>query len=110
VTPGNADFVEVVVVMTVSTGTTAAILLVDGRLFGRRYGEHAWLPATTEAAILGTFLFGLPYGCVALLLHFIKSRWSLLGVVLGVLAAGALFWATVGCDEGALAAIDWLGL
>jgi hypothetical protein len=109
VSPGNVEFVQVVVSMTVCTGTIAAILLFDGRA-PRRHGEHAWLPATTDAAILGTFLFSWLYGCPALILHFTKSRWSLAGFGLGAFWAAVLFGADLGAQVVALTAIDWLGL
>jgi hypothetical protein len=110
VTPGNVEFVQVVVSMTSCTGTIAAILHVDGRRFAARRGEHTWLPATIEGAVLGTFLFSWLYGCPALLIHFTKSRWSLGGLGLGAFWAAVLFGADLGAQIAALGAIDWLGL
>jgi hypothetical protein len=105
VTPGDVEFVEVLVSMTVCTGTVAAILVADDRRAPDR-SPHAWLPATRDAAILGTFLFSWLYGCPALVIHFIKSRWSPAGVGLGLLWAAILF----GANAGALLAIEWLCL
>ena len=102
-TPGDVEFVEVLASMTVCTGSVAAVLVADDRL-ARRRSTHAWLPATRDAAILGTFLFSWLYGCPALLIHFVKSRWSLGGVGLGLLFAILLFAA----NAGALVAIELL--
>jgi hypothetical protein len=113
VTAGNVEFVEVVVLMVVSTGMVAAVLRWDDRraAAGRLVlSSHAWLPATRDAAILGTFLFGWVYGCAALLVHFVKSRWSPAGWGLGLLWSVLLFTATVGAAVAAEATIDWLGL
>jgi hypothetical protein len=104
VTPGDLEFVEVLASMTVCTGGVAAILLLDDRL-ARRRGPSTWLLSTRDAAILGTFLFGWLYGCPALLIHFVKSRWSPTGVWLGLLWAVLLF----GANVGAVVTIDWLG-
>jgi hypothetical protein len=103
VTPGDVEFVEVLASMTVCTGGVAAILVADDRRKSRR-SEHAWLPATRDAAILGTFLFSWLYGCPALVIHFVKSRWSPAGWGLGLLWAALLFAA----NAGALLAIEWL--
>jgi hypothetical protein len=108
-TPGNLEFVEVVISLSVWTGGVAAVLKLDERR-SERWSEHAWLPASVDAAILGTFLFSMPYGVVALLVHFVKSRWSLLGLGLGLLFAIAILALDVGAQIGAEAAIDWLGL
>lgn len=115
-TTGDIEFIEVLASMTVCTGGVAAILVGDDRRKGRCASarpqgtdagvddDHAWLPATRDAAILGTFLFSWLYGCPALLIHFVKSRWSLGGWGLGLLWASLLFAA----NAGVLLAIDWL--
>jgi hypothetical protein len=109
VTPGNVEFVQVVVSMTVCTGVVAAILHGDDR-FARRRTRCTWLPSTRDAAILGTFLFSWLYGAPAVLIHFVKSRWSLGGVGLGLFWALLLLSADFAAQLGALAAIDLLGL
>lgn len=109
-TPGNVEFVQVLTSMSIWTGGVAAILHADERrLVGTRFAR-AWLPATRDAAILGTFLFGLLYGVPAIFVHFVKSRRWLAGLGLGLLWACALVVADVGLETGAEAAIDWLGL
>jgi hypothetical protein len=115
VTPGNIEFVQVLVSMTVETGGVAAVLYVDRcGLFGPTTRSTTWLAATTDAAVLGAFLFGVLYGGPALLVHFIKSRWSvgnrLLGPLLGLVAALSLVATDVAAELGAVATVDWLGL
>jgi hypothetical protein len=138
VTDGNIQFIEVVVSMVVGTAVVTAVLYGDERRnrapharkraepnadrapHARKraepntdrapYSPHAWLPATRDAAILGTFLFGWLYGCPALLIHFGKSRWSAAGWGIGLLWAVLLFAAVVGAALAAEAAIDWLSL
>jgi hypothetical protein len=74
------------------------------------HGEHAWLPATRDAAILGTFLFGWLYGCPALLIHFVKSRWSPAGWGIGLLWSVLLFAAVVGAALAVELTVDLLAL
>jgi hypothetical protein len=105
VTPGDVEFVQVLASMTVCTGGVATVLYVDERV-ARRRSPHTWLPSTREAAVLGTFLFSWPYGCPALLIHFVKSRWSLAGWGWGLLWAIVLF----AVNAGVLVAIDSLAL
>ena len=110
-TPGNVEFAQVLASMTVNTGGVAAILYADRcRLFGPARPTTTWLPSTREAAVLGAFLFGWLYGAPALIIHFVKSRWSPAGAILGVLCAVDLVAADVGAQLGTAAAIGWLGL
>ncbi|HEY3817074.1 MAG TPA: hypothetical protein VGL81_07885 [Polyangiaceae bacterium] len=107
--PGNVELVQVLCSMTVETGGVAAFLYADGRLRPGRRRERRWLPATSEAAVLGAFLFGPLYGGPALIIHFAKSRGAL-GLVVGLLCAVAVVAADVGTQLCAAAAIDWLAL
>jgi hypothetical protein len=109
VTPGNVEFVQVLVSMTVETSGVAAFLYADGRVRPTRRRPARWLPATREAAVLGAFLFGALYGGPALIIHFVKSRGAL-GLVLGLLCAVTVVSVDVVAELGAAAAIDWLGL
>lgn len=108
-TPGNVEFVQVLVSMTVETGGVAAFLYADRRLRPTRRRPTRWLPATSEAAVLGAFLFGVLYGGPALMIHFAKSRGAL-GLVLGLLCAVTVVTVDIGAELGAAATIDWLGL
>jgi hypothetical protein len=114
VTPGNLEFVQVVLSMGVCTGGVALVLkgdqARDAARDRRRWTDHTWLPSTIDTAVFGAFLFSWLYGVPALLIHFSKSRWSLLGFVIGLGWAVALVGADVAVQLGAEAAIDWLGL
>jgi len=109
VTPGNVEFVQVLVSMTVETGGVAAFLYADGRLRRTRRRPSRWLPATREAAVLGAFLFGALYGGPALIIHFVKSRGAV-GLVLGLACALTVVSVDIGAELSAAAAIEWLGL
>jgi hypothetical protein len=110
VTPGNVEFFQVVTSMTVSTGGVAAILYVDQRRLSRLGLYVPWLPATLDAAVLGTFLFSWAYGAPAIVIHFVRSRWSLAGIGLGVLWAVLLVATDVGAQLAVEAAIAGLRL
>ena len=108
-TPGNVELVQVLASMTVETGGVAAFLYADRRIWPRRRRPGRWLPATSEAAVLGAFLFGPLYGGPALAIQFTKSRGAL-GLVLGLLCALTVVAADVCAQLGAAATIEWLGL
>lgn len=108
-TPGNLEFVQVLTSMTIETGGVAAFLYADTRLRPTRRRARRWLSATTEAAVLGAFLFGPLYGGPALIVHFAKSRGAL-GLVLGLFCAVTVVVFDVGAQLVAAATIDWLGL
>lgn len=109
-TPGNVEFVDVVCSMTVWTGGVAVVLFFDERRLTSRQLAGAWLPSTRDAAVLGAFLFGLLYAAPGLLIHFVKTRRSLLGVALGLLVPTALLALDIGVELAAEAAIEGLRL
>jgi hypothetical protein len=108
--PGDVEFVDVLCSMTVWTGGVAAIVALDWRRLTEGQLCRAWLSSTRDTLVFGAFLFGVLYAGPGLLIHFVKTRRSLLGVVLGLLAPIALLVVDVGAQLGAEAAIDWLGL
>jgi hypothetical protein len=108
--PGDVEFVDVVCSMTVWTGGVAAIVALDWRRLTEKQLCQAWLPSTRDTLVFGAFLFSVLYAGPGLLIYFVKSRRSLLGVVLGLLAPVGLLALDVGVQYGAEAAIDWLGL
>jgi hypothetical protein len=110
VTPGNLEFVEVVTEMAFTTGAIAAILRLDERRLRSRGLQPAWPPPSRDAVIFGAYLFGWPYACVALVVHFVRSRWSLAGLGLGVLWALAFLGGAILTPALSVAAVDWLGL
>jgi hypothetical protein len=108
-TPGNVELVDVVCSMTVWTGGVALVLWLDERHLPREALARDWLPATRDATVLGAFLFGVLYAGPALLTHFLKTRRSLLGLLLGVAVPAALLAADFGAQLGAEAIIDLSG-
>lgn len=109
-TPGNVEFVQVVSSMVVCTGGVAAIVRVDERRLRGPQLERAWPPQSRDAVVFGAFLFGILYGGPALLVHFVRTRWSPGGVGLGLFWMFALFAADLGAQILSAAAVDWLGL
>jgi hypothetical protein len=110
VTPGNVEFVDVLCSMTVWTGGVALVLWLDEGRMRPEALARAWLPATRDATVLGAFLFSALYAGPALLTHFVKTRRSLPGVVLGLLVPILLLALDVGTQLGAEALIEHLHL
>lgn len=107
---GDVELVQVITSMTVCTGAVAAILHLDARRLIRLRRHDPWPPSTLDAAVLGTFLFSWAYGAPAVFIHFVRSRWSLAGVGLGLLWAVLLVATDVGAQLAVEAAIQVLGL
>jgi hypothetical protein len=109
-TPGNIEFVQVLCSMSVWTGGVALVLAIEDRRLTPEQKERDWLPATRDATVLGSFLFGVLYAAPGLLVHFIRTRRLGLGIALGLLIPCGLFAIDAGAELGAEAAIDALGL
>jgi hypothetical protein len=110
VTPGNVEFVQVITLMTVVPGAVWAVLRFDERRLHGASLERAWLPVTRDVVVFATWQFGILFGCPALLVWFIRTRWSAWGVLLGVLGAAALVGVSIGALLACEATIDALGL
>jgi hypothetical protein len=110
VSPGNLELVQVVTAMLVSPMGFAAIVLVDERRLKGPRLARAWLTVSRDATIFGASQFSVMYGCLGLIIHFTKTRWSLAGFGLGLLWAVALFGLYVSSIVLVTEAIDWLGL
>jgi len=110
VSPGNVEFVEVVVSMIVSPATVALVVRLDERRLKGPALDRAWPPQSRDAAVFGAWQFGTIYGCVALLVHFTRTRASALGLGLGVLWGAVLLAVDIGSMVLAGVAIDWLGM
>jgi hypothetical protein len=110
VSPGNVEFVQVLALLVISPVGVATILRLDERrLRGQQLGR-AWLTVTRDATVFGAWQFAPIYGCIGLIVHFTKTRWSLAGFGLGVLWAIALYAANVAAILAIPPVIDWLGL
>ena len=109
-TPGNVEFVQVVTSWVASVGAFATLVIRDERRLKKPALEHAWPPASRDAAILGVFLFGAAYAVLAVLIHFWRTRRTLRGAAIGLFWGVCLLLLDVGAAMGAEVAIDWLGI
>jgi hypothetical protein len=108
-TPGSFDVVAIIASWAVSLPAVTGIVVWDERRLRGKLLERAWPPQSRDAAIFGLWLFASVHP-LALAIHFIKTRWSLVGVLLGVGATVAVVALEVGAEYGAALAVDWLGL
>ena len=108
--PGDVEFCQVVTVMVVSPLAVAAVLLIDERRLHGEKRARSWLPATRNATIYGASQVSPLYGCLGLVIHFTKTRWSLVGFALGLFWAAVVFGADLVAAGLAEGVIDWLGL
>ena len=108
-TPGNFELVEIVASWAVSLPAVTGILVWDERRLRGKALERAWPPQSRDAAILALWMLASVHP-LALAIHFVKTRWSLVGVFLGVGATLAVVLLEIGAELGAGVAVDWLGL
>jgi hypothetical protein len=107
VTPGNLELLQVVVSWAVTLPAVVGVIVHDERrLRGDRFAR-SWPPPSRDAAIFGLWLMGVHSLCV--LVHFVRTRRSLAGFGMGLLALGAIVALDVGAQLGAAQAVDWLG-
>jgi len=107
-TPGNLELAQIVVSWAVSLPAVAAIIVHDERRLSGVQLERAWPPQSRDAAIFALWNFGVQH--LAVLIHFVKTRWSVRGVLLGLFWFGVVVGVDVAAQLGAAAAIGWLGL
>ena len=107
--PGNVEFVQVVVLMTVVPGSSPPSSAWTSAASEDRL-ERAWTPVTRDAVIFASWQFGILFGCPALLVWFIRTRWSPWGVALGVAGAARSARRSTGALVPAEATIEWLRL
>jgi protein-S-isoprenylcysteine O-methyltransferase Ste14 len=91
----DAEFIDYVLSMFATLGLTYAILRFDEARLSEEQLERAWPPSSRNAAVLA-------FSPICLIVHFIKTRWSLIGVLLGLGAAlfvvGINYLLTLGVD------------
>ena len=74
------DVLEILVSWAVTTAFMFAVVIIDERRMDRRDDprlERAWPPSSRASAIVG-------FGVLALPLHFLRTRRSLLGLLLAI--------------------------
>jgi hypothetical protein len=108
VTPGNEEFVRVVTSLVVTLPGVIAIIVIDERRLTGIELDRAWPTLSRDCAILGLLTIGVPQLCVPI--HFIRTRRSLLGAVLGLAWLATIVLCNIGAQLAVLATIDWLGL
>jgi hypothetical protein len=108
-TDGDLEFVQVLVALFATVPPFAAIVRYDERRLTDEQRARAWPPSSRGAAILGSFLFGLPYAMAGLVIHFVRTRWSWRGVLLGLAVAVGLFLFTIGAELAVSTLVDALG-
>ncbi len=107
-TPGNEEFVQVVTSLAVTLSGVIAIIVIDERRLVGIELERAWPPLSRDCAIFALLNIGVPHLCV--LIHFIRTRRTLRGGVLGLAWVAAILLCNVGAQHVALTTLDWLGL
>lgn len=109
-TPGNLELIQVVATMIVVPSVQAWIVRADERRLAPGRLARAWPPVTRDTVVFATWQFGVLFGVPALLVWFIRTRRSFIGVVLGAAAATCLVGAAVAASIIPEVVIDGLGL
>ncbi len=107
-TPGNEEFVRVVASLVVTLPAVATIIVMDERRLAAPELERAWPPQSRDCAIFTLVNLGVPQLCV--LIHFMRTRQSARGFVIGMAWVVAIALFDVGAQFVAVSTLRWLGL
>ena len=77
----DAEFIVYVLSMIVTFGATYGILRFDESRLSEAQLERAWPPSSRNAAVLA-------FSPICLIVHFARTRLSLIGALLGFASAG----------------------
>ena len=105
--PGNLELLQIVVSWVVTLPTVAAIIVHDERRLRGERLDRAWPPASRDAAIFALWQLGVPHLCV--LIHFARTRRTLVGYFLGIAGLAAVVAVDVGAQLLAAQAVAWMG-
>jgi hypothetical protein len=108
VTDGDLELYEVLAAWSVTLPAVVTIIVRDERRLAGQELERAWPPQSRDAAIFGLWLMGVHPLCV--LIHFVRTRRSLIGVLLGLGWLAVIVMGALGGELAVEAAIGWLGL
>jgi hypothetical protein len=108
VSPGNLELVQIVASWAVTLPAVAVVIVQDEKRLKAAALERAWPPQSRDAAIFGLWNLGVHPLCV--LIHFARTRRSVLGVLVGVGWLIAILAAAAASEAVAALAIGWLGL
>jgi hypothetical protein len=107
-TPGNEEFVRIVASLAVTLPAVATIIVMDERRLAGPELERAWPPQSRDCAIFTLMNLGVPQLCV--LIHFIRTRQSHRGVVIGIGWVVAIVLCDFVAQFVAVSTLKWLGL
>jgi hypothetical protein len=107
-TDGNLELVQVIVSWVVTLPAVVLVIRADERRLRGEALRRAWPPQSRDAAIFGLWNLGVHPLCV--LIHFARTRRTVLGTGLGLLWVTAILLADAGIQSGVAAAIERLGL
>jgi hypothetical protein len=107
-TAGNLELVQVIVSWVVTLPAVVLVIKADERRLEAEALARAWPPQSRDAAIFGLWNLGVHPLCV--LIHFARTRRSVLGTGLGLAWVVAILLVDAGAQTGVAVAIGWLGL
>jgi hypothetical protein len=107
-TDGNLELVQVIVSWVVTLPAVVLVIRTDERRLEADALARAWPPQSRDAAIFGLWNLGVHPLCV--LIHFARTRRSVLGTGLGLVWVVAILLADAGVQTGVALAIERLGL
>jgi hypothetical protein len=108
-TDGDLELLEVIVAWAVTIPAVCAIIVVDERRLRGAELQRSWPAVSRDAAIFA--MFNVPFGVFAIpLVHFLRTRRNVRGLLLGVAWAAAMVIGDVAAETGTAAAVGWLGL
>ena len=106
--PGNLELVQVVASWAVTLPAVATVIAYDERRLGPDLLERAWPPQSRDAAIFGLWNLGVHPLCV--LIHFARTRRTVVGTLLGLGWLVVILLADAGVERATAIAIEWLAL
>jgi hypothetical protein len=107
-TEGNLEFVQVLVSMVVTLPAVVLVIIADERRLGEEALARAWPPVSRDAAIFSLFNLGVHPLCV--LIHFARTRRTVVGTLLGLAWLAGILLVDAGAQTGVVAAIKLLRL
>jgi hypothetical protein len=108
VSPGNLELVQVVASWLVTLPLVAMVISHDERRLKPDLLERAWPPQSRDAAIFGLWNLGVHPLCV--LIHFARTRRSVIGTLVGLGWLVLILLADAGIEHVTAVAIERLSL
>lgn len=107
-TDGNLELVQVIVSWLVTLPAVVAVIKADEKRLDAEALARAWPPQSRDAAIFGLWNLGVHPLCV--LVHFARTRRSVLGTGVGLAWVVVILLVDAGAQSGVAFAIARLGL